>query len=178
MTTGYAVTALSLLVQKPGEYLLIRDIAEATGIPSPYLSKVAQRLVDLGILESKRGYRGGIRLGIPANELTIFQIDQALDMGDSRPRCLLGGVECSDERACPLHQFWHATRLEIQSRLSSLTLEAVAEFERSRPDFLPFNPIRRERKMPKKYRKRKAAQAPPAKPARKAAKKVSRKKIS
>lgn len=176
MTTGYAVAALSLMVQRPEEYLLIRDIADATGVPAPYLSKVAQRLVDLGILDSKRGYRGGIRLGVPAEELTILRIDQALDMGDNRPRCLLGGVECSDERACPVHQFWKSTRMQIQERLANLTLAEVAKFERGRSDFTPFDPVRRERKMPKKYRKRGAAEAVAAKGARKTAKKSPRRK--
>lgn len=176
MTTGYAVAALSLMVQRPDEYLLIRDIAEATGVPAPYLSKVAQRLVDLGILDSKRGYRGGVRLGVPAEELTILRIDEALDMGDSRPRCLLGGVECSDERACPAHQFWKATRMQIKERLANLTLAEVAEFERERADFLPFDPVRRERKMPKKYRKRASGEPAAARTAKKAVKKSARKK--
>lgn len=174
MTTGYAVAALSLMVQRPDEYILIRDIAEETGVPAPYLSKVAQRLVDLGILESKRGYRGGIRLAIPAEELTILRLDEVLDMGDNTPRCMLGGVECNDERACPVHEFWKSTRLQIRERLGSLTLADVAEFEKMKVTFAPFNPVRRERKVPKKYRKRKVA-APAAKKTRKA-KKASRKK--
>ncbi|MFM7180269.1 MAG: RrF2 family transcriptional regulator [Verrucomicrobiales bacterium] len=178
MTTGYAVSALSLMVQRPDEYILIRDIAEVTGVPAPYLSKVAQRLVDLGLLESKRGYRGGVRLAVPAEELTILRIDEALDMGDNRPRCLLGGVECSDERACPAHEFWKSTRKQIQERLASLTLADVTAFEKHKTDFTPFNPVRRERKVPKKYRKRKTAKAPVSKATGKAAKKSRRKKKS
>ena len=179
MTTGYAVAALSLMVQRPDEYILIRDIAEETGVPAPYLSKVAQRLVDLGILESKRGYRGGIRLAIPADELTILRLDEILDMGDSTHRCMLGGVECSDERACPVHEFWKSTRLQIQQRLASLTLADVAAFEKMKADFTPFSPVRRERKVPKKYRKRKVKAVAPAKPPAKTvrkAKKAGRKK--
>ena len=175
MTTGYAVAALSLMVQRPDEFILIRDIAEETGVPAPYLSKVAQRLVDLGLLESKRGYRGGIRLAIPAEELTILRLDEVLDMGDNTPRCMLGGVECSDERACPVHEFWKSTRLQIRERLATLTLADVAAFEKLKADFAPFNPVRRERKVPKKYRKRKVAAAPPAKAGRKAKKAVRKK---
>jgi Rrf2 family protein len=176
MTTGYAVAALSLMVQRPDEYILIRDIADATGVPAPYLSKVAQRLVDLGLLESKRGYRGGIRLAVPAEELTILQLDEALDMGDNRPRCLLGGVECSDERACPAHEFWKSTRAQIRERLASLTLADVEAFERGKTGFTPFDPVRRERKVPKKYRKRKTNEAPASKVQRRTAKKAGRKK--
>ena len=176
MTTGYAVAALSLMVQRPDEYILIRDIAEATGVPAPYLSKVAQRLVDLGILESKRGYRGGIRLAMAPEDLTILRIDEILDMGDNTPRCLLGGVECSDERACPAHEFWKSTRAQIRERLASLTLADVAKFEKEKSGFVPFDPVRRERKVPKKYRKRKTAEAAPTKAPRKAAKKAGRRK--
>lgn len=180
MTTGYAVQALSLLAQRPEEYFLVRDIAEVTGIPAPYLSKVAQRLVDLGILDSKRGYRGGVRLAIPPNELTIERIDDALDMGEDKTRCLLGGVECSDARACPVHEFWKSTRAQIKARLSGLTLAEVTKFEQSRPGFIAFAPERRERKTPKKYKKRqkpaaKKAAKKTAKAAKPAKKKVAKK---
>ena len=160
MTTGYAVQALAILAQSPERFFLIRDIAEATGIPAPYLSKIAQRLVDVGLLDSKRGYRGGVRLKSSPDQITVQQIDEGVDMGDSRPRCLLGGVECGDHRACPVHEFWKCTREQIKEQLSKTTLAEVARFEATRPDFKPFNPERRERRMPKSYKKR-VPQDPP-----------------
>lgn len=131
-STGYAVQALTCLVLHPNDTLLVREIAEETGIGQAYLAKVVQRLSAAGVIESKRGYRGGIRLSRPAEQISIQDIDNAVDANRPPDRCLLGLVECSDERACPVHHYWKKTRAQIRERLANLTLAELATFEKSR----------------------------------------------
>jgi Rrf2 family protein len=64
----------------------VRDIADAAGLPSPFLSKVLGRLVDSGLLRSRRGRRGGFVLGRPAAEITLADIALALDRRDGLDR--------------------------------------------------------------------------------------------
>ena len=133
MTTGYAVQALSILAQKPDSFMLVRDIAKSAGIAAPYLAKIMQRLVDSGLLDSKRGYRGGVRMLFKPEEISILHINDAVELVGSKPHCLLGVVECSDERDCPVHQYWKTTRDQIAEKLGALTLADMVEFELARP---------------------------------------------
>lgn len=110
---------------------MVREIAAETGIAQAYLAKVVQRLSSSGIVESKRGYRGGIRLARPPDEISILDIDEAVDGQHGPERCLLGVVECSDERSCPAHEYWMRTKADIRNRLANLTLADLAVFERS-----------------------------------------------
>ena len=131
-STSYAVQALTCLVLHANDTLLVREIAEETGIGQAYLAKVVQRLSAAGVVESKRGYRGGIRLSRPAEKISIQDIDNAVDANRPPDRCLLGLMECSDERACPAHHYWTKTRAQIRERLASLTLADLAAFEKGR----------------------------------------------
>ena len=60
----------------------VTEIAEAAGVPAPFLSKVLGRLADRGLLRSRRGRRGGFVLGRPASEITLADIALALDRRD------------------------------------------------------------------------------------------------
>jgi Rrf2 family protein len=62
------------------------EIAEAAGVPAPFLSKVLGRLADRGLLRSRRGRRGGFVLGRPASEITLADIALALDPRDGLER--------------------------------------------------------------------------------------------
>ena len=129
-TTGYAILALSCLEESKGALMLAQDIARYTGIPLPYLSKILHSLGQSGLIHGKRGYRGGFVLAHPASRITLMDIVEAVDGHKWEPRCLLGLEECSDERACPTHEFWKVERQRIEDELRRITLHEVARFER------------------------------------------------
>lgn len=64
----------------------VAEIAEAAGVPAPFLSKVLGRLADRGLLRSRRGRGGGFVLGRPASEITLADIALALDRRDDLER--------------------------------------------------------------------------------------------
>lgn len=131
-STGYAILALSCLQSCPARWILAKDIAGCTGVPLPYLSKLLHALTGSGLIETKRGYKGGFRLSRPADEINLMMIAEAVDGNAWLPQCLLGLEGCSDARACPTHEFWSAERLRIEQQLRTLTLRDVAEFESQR----------------------------------------------
>jgi Rrf2 family protein len=132
-TTGYAILALSCLEQGDGEnWILAKDIAECTGIPKPYLSKILHSLQGSGLIAAKRGYRGGFALARPSGEISLLEIAEAVEGGDLLSCCLLGLTSCSEDRPCPAHSFWAVERERIREELSSRTLRDVARFERER----------------------------------------------
>lgn len=128
-TTGYAIKAMACIEGPGGQPVLVREIAERTGIAKPYLAKIIHAISRRGLIETKRGYRGGVLLSRRPEEITLFEITEAVEGPDSLNRCLMGYAKCSDERACPSHEFWKPTRERIVGTLLNTSLKDVAGFE-------------------------------------------------
>lgn len=133
-SSEYAIRALTYLAQRPeGGYRLAREMAHELGVPPAFLGKCLQPLVARGLLESQRGRRGGFRLAGDPGGITLYQIvDSHEHLGRARP-CLLGQADCSDERACPLHEFWQRAAHEFLERLQAMTLADLVSFCTERP---------------------------------------------
>ena len=131
----YAIRALTYLASRRGEggFWLVRRIAEEIGVPGPFLVKILQPLVQCGILESQRGRGGGYRLARSAGDVTLLEIVDAQERLQRTRKCLLGQAECSDERACPLHEYWKWTHEGFISRLRRTTLKDLTRFCQARP---------------------------------------------
>ena len=129
--SSYAVLALANLTG-PGEgWTLARDLAAAIDAPLPYLSKILHGLTGAGVIEAKRGYRGGFRLTRRADQLSVGEIVIAIEGPAYLEGCLLGRAECSDRRACPAHAFWGLERERIRAQLQRMSVADVARFERN-----------------------------------------------
>ena len=128
-TTGHAVLALSCISFNDGRRLFAKDIARCTGVPPAYLSKILNSLSEHGLLDAKRGYRGGFALTRPSTEIRLLDIVEAVEGEKWNSHCLLGMDECADERSCPTHAFWKVERRRIEEELSRISLAEVSEFE-------------------------------------------------
>lgn len=128
-SSEYTIRALTYLARSgEGTFLLARNMAEDLGIPAPFLGKCLQPLVACGILESQRGRGGGFRLLFPPDEVTLYQIVDAQEHLDRARRCVLGQAECTDERGCPLHDYWKATSNQFIDRLRTTSLADLIAF--------------------------------------------------
>ena len=130
----HAIRALTYMAQNHGEgYHLVRTMAAELQLPQAYLAKVLQPLAARRVLESQRGRGGGFRLARPPREVTLHEIvDSQEDLGRAR-QCFLGQAECSDERACPMHEFWKHTSQDFLARLQGTSLQDVVRFCSERP---------------------------------------------
>jgi DNA-binding IscR family transcriptional regulator len=52
----------------------VRDLAERTGLPQPYLEQILLSLKGVGLVRSKRGVGGGYVLARPAETITLAEI--------------------------------------------------------------------------------------------------------
>ena len=83
-----ALAALPLLDPRgpQGKGRGVAALAQAAAVPAPFLSKVLGRLVDRGLLRSKRGRGGGFVLGRPASDITLADVALALERRDDLER--------------------------------------------------------------------------------------------
>ena len=125
-TTGYAVRALRCLQEPGGQPVLVEAIAESTGIPRSYLSKLIHKLAKKGLVVARRGHHGGVVLAKASSEITVEDLTDAIDGVAWQKRCLMGMIGCTAEKPCNLHAFWEETRDKIMERLRSVTLADLA----------------------------------------------------
>lgn len=57
----------------------VRDLAERTGLPQPYLEQILLILKGVGLVRSKRGVGGGYVLARDAENITLAEIVAAVD---------------------------------------------------------------------------------------------------
>jgi Rrf2 family protein len=126
----YASRALLSLALHPDEQpTSVRDIAERTGLPQPYLEQILLALKGAGLVRSKRGVGGGYVLARPPAEITLGQIVAAVDgpivAGDfGRPH---ENGACEHEGQCALLAVWAEVGEHMREHLDSFTLADMVE---------------------------------------------------
>ncbi len=129
---GYASCALGYVAAAGGKPLLVKEMAEACGIPAAYLAKIVHSLARKGLVLTQRGIGGGVTLATPPSEITLYDLCVALDDPIVHARCMLGTAQCSDDRACPAHEFWKHHRARQLDFLQQTTVADIAAFETRR----------------------------------------------
>ena len=106
----------------------VRDIAERTGLPQPYLEQILLALKGAGIVRSKRGVGGGYILAREPAEITLGDIVSAVDgpiaVGDFGEPHQDGA--CDHEGQCVLIAIWNEAGEHMRRHLDRLTLAEVA----------------------------------------------------
>ena len=125
----YASRALLSLALHHGDGpTSVRDIAERTGLPQPYLEQILLALKGAGLVRSKRGVAGGYILARPPAEITLAQIVSAVDgpiqAGDFGQPHTDGS--CDHEGQCVLLAIWHDVGGHMRALLEAYTLEDLA----------------------------------------------------
>ena len=114
----------------------VRDIAERTGLPQPYLEQILLSLKGAGIVISKRGVGGGYLLARAPEELTLAEIVAAVDgpivAGDFGEPHADGA--CDHEGQCALLAVWAEVGNHMADHLGGYTLaEMVQRARGNRP---------------------------------------------
>ena len=123
-----ALLSLALHHPAPGP-TSVRDIADRTGIPQPYLEQILLALKGAGLVRSKRGVGGGYVLARPASEIRISEILSAVDgpisLGDFGEPHQDGS--CDHEGQCVLLAIWKSAGDHMRVVLEGFTLQSVAD---------------------------------------------------
>lgn len=124
----YAIRGMAYLARQPADRLhLLNDIAAYEDLPYHFMGKIFQTLVRAGLLRSVKGPRGGFELARPPEQITLYQIKEAIDGTDDLYRCAVGLDHCNDQVPCPLHETFKPLRLQINHCLESTTLADLAK---------------------------------------------------
>ena len=126
-----ALLSLSLHIEE-GTPTSVRDIAERTALPQPYLEQILLALKGAGLVRSKRGVGGGYVLSRLPEEITLAQIVSAVDgpivVGDFGEPHQNGA--CDHEGQCVLLSIWADVGEQMRRLLEESTLADVAAISR------------------------------------------------
>jgi Rrf2 family protein len=130
-TAEYALRAMVHLAREgEGIAVLGRDLAESSGVPANYLSKILLSLKKAGLVAAVRGSGGGYRLAKSSADIHLIDIVELFDHERAHPRCLLDfDQECSDHDACSAHEKWKVVKDTYVGFLRATSLADVSKAE-------------------------------------------------
>ncbi len=123
-TAEYALRAIAHIALNPTIPQTSQQVAAATLVPLPYLSKVLQSLGRAGIISAQRGLHGGFMLKKSAEEITVFEIIQAVDPLRRIKTCPLG-ITSHGENLCPLHRRLDNAMEQVESSFRETTIAEI-----------------------------------------------------
>jgi len=107
----------------------VRDIAERTALPQPYLEQILLALKGAGLVRSKRGVGGGYVLAREPEDIMLSDIVSAVDgpitVGDFGAPHQDGA--CDHEGQCVLLEIWNQAGAHMREHLSGYSLAGIAD---------------------------------------------------
>ena len=127
----YGMRAMLTLAHHYGSGpLSIADIARESSVPPAYLEQLIAPLRRAGIVESKRGARGGYVLGRPPEEIRVGDVFRVMEGPIAPMECV---SEDESEQTCPLiggcetRPIWLKLRDSMVDALDSQTLADLVQ---------------------------------------------------
>jgi Rrf2 family protein len=127
-TCQHALRALIYLAEKdaPGP-VLVREIADAAGVPRQSLAKILHGLRNQGLVRSTKGPGGGYQLARSGEFMRVVDVIEAVDgRVELDQSCILGLDRCTDQASCALHDVWKLFRDNYRTTITNMTLRDAA----------------------------------------------------
>ena len=123
-TATYALQAMAFLATHKDEGpILSQTISKEMKIPKNFLSKILNRLVQEGLIQSIRGTGGGFVLARDPSEISMRDVVALFMKLDDYKKCFLGLHSC--DGSCALHPRWKAIAEQIEAMLDETTIDKV-----------------------------------------------------
>ena len=137
-TTDYGIVLLAQLASGPSgveapraggleksfeaESKNARELAEASDLPVPMVSKILKALAKEGVLESQRGAKGGYSLAYSPEDLTVAEMIRVLEGPVALTDCAIGPSLCEHESLCAMREPWQVISRVVERALADVTL--------------------------------------------------------
>ena len=145
--TDYGTLVLAHLPSDTAQLLSAADVAAATGINLPTVSKLLKLLAKANLVTSTRGSQGGYRLSRSASEISAADIIDALEGPVSITECSATDSHCDYESVCSVGGAWQRINVAIRRALDDINLHDLQRTRAPVPHFeFAGTPIHVERK--------------------------------
>ncbi len=121
-----AVLYLSLHADEPKKFNP-KSIAEAIGVPAPFLAKILQILSKTGLVSSVKGRGGGFYLTKENKENSLLSVIDSIDGLRKFHDCMLGLPVCGDKNPCSVHHVVFPLRRQLIDQLTQKSISDLTE---------------------------------------------------
>ena len=94
-----------------------KQIAAAMDIPDQFLGKIAQQLARAGYIEIVQGAKGGLKLVVAPENLTLLDVVEAVIGEIFLNDCILRPDSCNRSNSCAAHRVWFKARDQLRATL-------------------------------------------------------------
>ena len=127
MRVDYAVRMLVFLAMQSEEpYTPTSVVAKRQHIPEPYLLRISADLVRSGLIESRRGPGGGIRLAKSPSDITVGKVVDCVDHSFAAIDCLSEPDACLISGACSQRELWGDVEQMLLDYLFEIKIDDLA----------------------------------------------------
>lgn len=124
----YSVRALLYLAKHaPGTRQSITDIQKEMLIPRAFIRRIVADLVSAGLIESRPGRKGGIRLLRAIHSISLRDIWEAIEGPLMISPCLEAPGVCPLDKGCPVRSKWFHLQNLISTELESIRLDQLVQ---------------------------------------------------
>jgi len=129
--TNYAIRILMYCAANNDRLSRIPEIAAAYSVSELFLFKILQPLVENGLVQTVRGRNGGVRLGRPANEITLLEVVRVTEDNFAMAECFESdAAECPLVDSCALNE---ALRKALGAFFEVLASYSIDDLVKARP---------------------------------------------
>lgn len=140
--TNYAIRILMYCAANEGRLSRIADIAAAYSVSELFLFKILQPLVEHELVQTVRGRNGGVRIGRPASEITLFDVVRVTEENFALAECFENdATECPLVDSCALNEALRKALGAFFEVLAGYTIEDLAKARFSLRDRLGINDL-------------------------------------
>ena len=119
----YGVRAmLDVASQSSENRSVVSEIAERQRIPANFLAKIVPKLAHAGLVRTSLGASGGVSLAIPADQISLLQIIEALDGPLMLNLCSLNPAQCDCSEDCSALDVWCRAQKQLNQTLAQIRL--------------------------------------------------------
>ena len=118
----YGTVVMTAMIHDTQRSQSAPEIAAATHVPVPTVSKILKTLTRSGLVVSSRGARGGYVLARPPGQISLVDIIHAMDGPIGMTQCSVTPGLCAQEFGCAVRANWQRVNQAVIGVLQNITL--------------------------------------------------------
>ena len=126
LESDYALRILTFLATK-SDVIDAGTISECTSVTTRFTLKILHKLVQADFVASYKGTRGGYKLKMSPEEITLKRVIELIDGPIFIARCL-GSEDCAlnqDKASCIYHHIFDSISIDVAKKLNGITISDI-----------------------------------------------------
>ena len=104
-----------------------KEISRKMDIPEQFLGKIAQQLARSGFIEIVQGARGGYRLLITPEKISLLDVVESVTGEIFLNDCIMNPDSCRKSSSCSVNSIWEKARDQLRETLKQATFNKLLE---------------------------------------------------